>query len=965
MPVIGYTQNWEALYNNAVSNHKINKLQIALDYVTQALTQAEKEFGRKSENFILTYKELTLILKDGLGDKDTLYGKALKNLAEFYQEIGKYKEAEVNYTASIKIFKESFGEKNYYYVNSVSNLATLYCTMGQYKKSEFYYTEIIGIIKEMLGENSPDYASALNNFAEVYLISGQYENAEQLLLDATRIRLEVLGKENKDYSSSLNNLASLYVNLGQFEKAEKLFQEALSIDKTVLGENNFEYAQTLSNLAAYYYHMNRYDKAEQLLLDAKEIKKNTVGEKHPSYAQTLNNLAAVYTELEIYEKAGIFIKETIKIKKELLGEKHPDYALSVGNLGKLYLKSGSYEKAEPYLKEALRITKEIFGIKHINYGNSLYELAWLNNEMGLYEKAEPFFIEAQENFLEQLHKNFRFMSENQKLFFLKSVNTRFEFFYSFAVMRSKNNPDIIKKMLDVRLESKGVILNSLVQMYGRIKNSGDDDLLKKYYELVSLKETIISTQDLTIDERKKSGINADEYEAKTEEIEKSLNKETGTENTKKTTWADIKNSLKQNEAAVEFVDFRLYNKKWTDSVLYCAVVLKKDFQQPKLIELCREKDLRGILTVPPEKTDGYVRSNITSKDLYRLIFKPLENELKGTAKVFMSLTGLVNRISLNSLTTESDEIVIDKYNLIYVTNLKDIIMNQEENKMHKDNFYASVFGGADYDLDSASLISNAEKYKIYYENRGAKHELSDENRKYYNNSRMVTGGKWAYLKGTQEEAEKIYNIFINSGIKADLYKNGEATETALKSLSNSKQKISPTVLHIATHGFFFPDITGEKTGIDLKQNIGKRNILRISENPLRRSGLIFAGANRFWQGGYAITGVDDGILTAEEVSTMDLLNTELVVLSACETGLGDIKDAEGVYGLQRAFKVAGAKTIIMSLWKVPDKETMELMEIFYTNWLGGMSKHDAFLSAQKELRKKYLSYYWAAFVMIE
>ncbi|MCX6164324.1 MAG: CHAT domain-containing protein, partial [Ignavibacteriae bacterium] len=149
------------------------------------------------------------------------------------------------------------------------------------------------------------------------------------------------------------------------------------------------------------------------------------------------------------------------------------------------------------------------------------------------------------------------------------------------------------------------------------------------------------------------------------------------------------------------------------------------------------------------------------------------------------------------------------------------------------------------------------------------------------------------------------------------------------------------------------------------QDFSGSEIIKRAENPLFRSGLILAGANWYWQGNRSIEGTEDGILTAYEVSNMDLMNTELVVLSACETGLGDIKGGEGVYGLQRAFKVAGVKTIIMSLWKVPDKETVELMELFYTNWLGGMTKHDAFTNAQKEMRKKYPPYYWAAFVMVE
>ncbi|MCX6165991.1 MAG: CHAT domain-containing protein, partial [Ignavibacteriae bacterium] len=461
--------------------------------------------------------------------------------------------------------------------------------------------------------------------------------------------------------------------------------------------------------------------------------------------------------------------------------------------------------------------------------------------------------------------------------------------------------------------------------------SGDENLVNKYNELISFKTKIIKSQDLTIEERKKRGLNLEEYEQKAEELEKELSRTAGIEITQKVSWTDVKNSLKQNEVALEFVDFRLYDKRWTDTTLYCALVVKKDYPYPKLIQLCTEKDLNDILSVSPEKTDSYIRNNNTSKELYKLIFKPFEGELKGADKIYISPSGLVNRISLNSLMTDANEMLIDKYNLYYTGNLKDIIHNEEENKINPNSFNVAVFGGADFDLDSTSLVLNSQKYQISDENRGIKPIVPDSIRKQYESTKLFIGGKWVYLKGTLDEAEKINDIFKQNGITADVFEKGEATESALKSLSYSKQKNSPTVLHIATHGFFFPDISRDYNKMELQRNFGQEMKLQISENPLRRSGLILAGANRFWQGENNIEGVDDGIVTAEEVSMLDLRNTELVVLSACETGLGDIKGGEGVYGLQRAFKVAGAKTIIMSLWKVPDKETVELMELFYTN----------------------------------
>ena len=186
----------------------------------------------------------------------------------------------------------------------------------------------------------------------------------------------------------------------------------------------------------------------------------------------------------------------------------------------------------------------------------------------------------------------------------------------------------------------------------------------------------------------------------------------------------------------------------------------------------------------------------------------------------------------------------------------------------------------------------------------------------------------------------------------------EASEENLKTLSGT---VTPQVIHIATHGFFLP----EKTAGKKEEGAGRGNTYSLANDPLMRSGLILSGGNYAWSGKTPIDGVEDGIVTAYEISQLNLSSTELVVLSACETALGDIKGSEGVFGLQRAFKMAGVKKMIVSLWQVPDKETAELMTSFYSYWLGGKKIEAAFEQAQADMRKKYSPFYWAAFVLIE
>ncbi|MBI1227545.1 MAG: CHAT domain-containing protein [Bacteroidetes bacterium] len=209
-------------------------------------------------------------------------------------------------------------------------------------------------------------------------------------------------------------------------------------------------------------------------------------------------------------------------------------------------------------------------------------------------------------------------------------------------------------------------------------------------------------------------------------------------------------------------------------------------------------------------------------------------------------------------------------------------------------------------------------------------------------------------------------ILKSNGYQSHTLRGGDASEAAFKAIGSTAP--SPKVLHIATHGFFFPDVP--PTGADERNSVGEKNepFFKVSEQPMMRSGLIMAGTNYAWENGRPMRpGMEDGILTAYEISQMNLSNTMLVVLSACEKGLGDIQGNEGVCGLQRAFKIAGAKNIIMPLWQVPDFQTQELMTTFYTKWLlDKMTIQDAFRAAQKEMREKYQNpFFWAGFVLLE
>jgi len=318
--------------------------------------------------------------------------------------------------------------------------------------------------------------------------------------------------------------------------------------------------------------------------------------------------------------------------------------------------------------------------------------------------------------------------------------------------------------------------------------------------------------------------------------------------------------------------------------------------------------------------------------IYDIIWKPIDSLLTGINTVYYSPSGLLHKIAFSAIITDDNKYLSGKYTLNSLASTN-IITEQFDKDILTKNLGLCIFGGAQFSSEKGEQ------------------EI------------------WKYLEGTKNEANAINKILSDNKIPTKEFSGLLASEENFKSLDG---KNSPAILHIATHGFFYPDPKEIKENKEEKLEVGDVAFrgggigiesFVTNTNPLMRSGLALARANDVWSKTKADG--EDGVLTAYEVSNMNLQNTQLVVMSACETGLGDIKGSEGVYGLQRAFKMAGVKYIIMSLWQVPDKETEEFMVTFYTKLLKIKDIRKSFNETQKEMRQKYDPYYWAAFVLIE
>ncbi len=541
-------------------------------------------------------------------------------------------------------------------------------------------------------------------------------------------------------------------------------------------------------------------------------------------------------------------------------------------------------------------------------------------------------------------------SDEKEIFLKTNMQPYFNLFNSFAYNNNYKSSYYNTVILNNTLTIKGALLNASKDILKTLESLENDTISKKAKNYRKVKD-FISLQ-LSLPENKRH----DKFTALHERL-RGLEQELiffysnlkEKEPSKPINWRRI--PLEENAIAVEYSRFKYFNKTWTDSTIYIAQVFKKDWGTPKIIPLFEEKQLTELLKNSNASelynTRGSEGTNLANKDLskklYKLIIKPIETLLKDNKSLYISPDGLLHQIAFSAL-RENKKLLSEKFNIHQYSSTLNIERFKKEPKI--DNVL--LIGGIDYNYNPNTDISNTGN------------ELASQSAiEGFRNNKSNHGTKqpWAYLKGTEIEVANLETLFMENSKLYKSFTGEDASEENIKAISTN----SPSILHIATHGYFFENQTKSSETVFFNDQY------KYSDNPLLRSGLVLANGNYAWLNGSNPYEDEDGILTALEISNLNLSQTDLVVLSACETGLGDIQDNEGVYGLQRAFKLAGVKYIIMSLWEVPDMETSEFMTLFYKEWFSSNNLRQAFIKTQRNMHKKYPDdpIKWAGFVLIE
>ncbi len=901
------------------------------------------------------YREAKTIWEQAPRKENPNYVKCLRNYANMYVEMGDYYKAEPLYIEAKTIIQKSLRTEHSNYRKILNSLADLYTETGNYEEALIHYLEVKAIMEKAPDKEPLDYAHSLDDVANIYSKMGNYEEVESLSLESKDIKEKILGKQHLDYARSLDNLANLYRKMGNYKAAEPFLLESKNIKEIKLGKEHSYYAATLNSLAVLYMEIGDYNKAERLFLDAKTIRGKQLGYENPDYAASLNDLAILYIKMGKYEEAEDNCLQAKAIREKVLGKEHPDYAHSLNVLANLYRNMGKYKEAEPLYINAKAIREKILGKVNINYIRSLNDLAILYMNIGNYQKAEPLFEELAHLNQSLISRAIHHLSERELNIYLNTFSKSQAQLLSFAQIPANKDAHITSTCFDNVLFYKGFLLNTS----NRIKQLALSPALggittEKFNQLKSIERRLAAEYSKPITERK----NVSELEAKVNDIEKELARTVAGygEAMRQVRWQEVQQKLKPGEAAVEFIHYRCHDKKKSDSTMYAALVLRPGDEAPQFLPLFEERDIAPLLKNAKGINirginDLYSVSEQMS--LYDLIWRPLDGLLQGTKTVYCSPSGLLHRLNLGAIPIDGQQTFGDKHQLVLLNSTRQLVI---PNIAKNAGNTAYIVGGVRYEMDSSAIAPVNTDF--------ATRSLSSPDELPFHTDSTSRGGSWNYLPGTATEALDINRILRAAHLTTQLDTGYLAIEEAFRSLGMNEH--SPRILHIATHGFFFPD---PKESVSSRQSaVGIEPVFKISDNPMIRSGLILAGAQQVWATGKAPENREDGILTAYEISQINLSNTELVVLSACETGLGDIEGNEGVYGLQRAFKIAGAKYLIMSLWKVNDLSTREFMTEFYRQWLDkGMTIPAAFRTAQANMKAKYVGspFLWAGFVLVE
>ena len=855
-----------------------------------------------------------------LGAEHLDTAKTLNNLANLYYARRDYAGAEPLYRRVLAIREKVLGAEHPDTANVLGNLAIVYAQNNHLQEALQTYQRVLKIQEKTLGPEHLAVANSLQNMSFLQIREGDYAQAEALLTRALAIREKLLGPEHPDVAVSLNSLAQLYEDSGAIEYAEPLYRRGLAIREKTLGPNHTDTARSVQGLANMAYARKQYPEALALYERALAIQQRELGGDDPITIDLHNNAACALLRLGNYARAESLLQKGLEASRRALGGDDTHTSILLESLAELRVATGKRADAVQLFEQSLAILERRAGAKHPATTDLLSSLAGAYWSMGNQSPALQVLARAQENRARFTAQFLLTGSEARKLDYLQQLSR--DAFR--AVSFSLTNPErkAVELGLDSVLEYKGRALDVTSGSVARLRQSvrTQDRELFDQLAKVARQLSLLTYQGRGGLSDADQRTSYEELSARQEKLEAELSSRSAgfRDQIRVPSVADVSRAVPANAVLLEWFRYAPFDparlaQASTKNKRYLVYVLRRD-SAPRVVDIgdaeLIERQITEFLTAARAPRRADVKA--LGRKLGDLLFGPLQADLKGIERLLVSPDGALNLVPMAALVGADGRYSLERYEISYLTSGRDLL-RLESGTPNRSTVI--VVAAPDYGPAAGSRVLQAAR------------------------SVQIERGSLQFpaLPGTTREAQAIQALLkLND---SGLLMGAAATEARVKQLHG------PRILHFATHGFF----------------LDERVQGAAAMSPLLRSGLALAGANQ------RRSGDEDGILTAAEAAQLDLSGTQLVVLSACESGLGQVRSGEGVFGLRRAFILAGAQSQVSSLWKVADAPTQALIEDYYGRLVRGEGRAAALRAAQLQMLARPARahpYFWAGLIHI-
>jgi CHAT domain-containing protein/Tfp pilus assembly protein PilF len=877
-------QDWESLQTQADSLSQLGQHTESAALLTQAVSLAEVQYGAA----------------------DSTVAMLLEALGKCHYRLADYVSAEQVWNRARDIREKTSGANSIVTARVLNNLAVLYKAQGRYSEAEALYRKTLDIRERTLGPDHLDVAASLNNLANLLLVQAYYGEAEADYQRALDITERNLGDSDPKIAIGLNNLAALYHMLGRYADEEPLYRRAMDILSNAYGPEHPDVAQAMNNLGYMYHDMGNYAEAEPLYQQALTIEERTQGMEHPKVAATLSNLARLYSDQGQYDLAEPLIRRSLAIGEKAQGADHPEVAEILNNLGDLLQRQERFSEADAAYQRALTILERTVGKTHPVEARTLFGLAMVARHAGNFlaarQQESRAFTIRRKNFSE----GFARLAERNALEYSRFFQDEASNYLSILLDSPDGSTSNRKEIVRVILSTKGQVSDGVFLRHRSVSaiaalvdslNQARQRLSRMYVEGPQAERTWAYETDLARATQHKEQFEVDLAKRSAELRSENLVADIDP--------ARVVAKLPPQSALVDFMRYEHHASLDSTEGRYLAVVIRSNGRL-SVHELGRAVDVdsavaryRRRFMNPANGEWSGPEYAAAVQELYRLIWEPLSSALSNVNFIFLAPDGALSLVSFAGLSSGDGSYLIEQYAFHYILSGRDLL--SPVSTAPRGNGLLAL-GDPDFNAAPSARIGKSAPGRLFAGLQTAIAGITPRN--VTSGCRALRDRQVSKLPGTRLEVERLADQWRSFRQEPVLtFFDNQSSEENLKRNSHGKR-----VIHVATHGYYISDECRSRPG----------SSGYFGESPLLQSGIFLAGSNLMGQGAVD-QGAEDGIVTAEEIAGLNLQGVQLVILSACETGMGVVRSGEGIFGLRRAFEMAGAQSVISTLWSVDDQ----------------------------------------------